>query len=54
MRILCLGECMVEMAPTGDNRFTLGFAGDTFNTAWALRKTCPRKLANRLCNRLGR
>jgi len=41
MRILCLGECMVEMAPTGDNRFTLGFAGDTFNTAWALRKTCP-------------
>lgn len=41
MRILCLGECMVEMAPTGDGTFTLGFAGDTFNTAWALRKACP-------------
>lgn len=41
MRIICLGECMVEMAPTRDGTFTLGFAGDTFNTAWALRKTCP-------------
>lgn len=41
MRILCLGECMVEMAPTEDGRYTLGFAGDTFNTAWALRKICP-------------
>ncbi len=41
MRIVCLGECMVELAPTGDGTFALGFAGDTFNTAWALRKTCP-------------
>ena len=41
MRILCLGECMVELAPTGDGRYALGFAGDTFNTAWALRKSCP-------------
>ena len=41
MRILSLGECMVEISPTGDGTFTLGFAGDTFNTAWALRKFCP-------------
>ncbi len=41
MRILCLGECMVELAPTGDGRYALGFAGDTFNTAWVLRKSCP-------------
>ena len=28
---------MAELAPTGDARtFRLGFAGDTFNTAWYL------------------
>lgn len=41
MRLVCLGECMVEMAPAGDGRFVQGFAGDTFNTAWALRRICP-------------
>lgn len=34
--ILSIGECMVEMAPTSDGHFKLGFAGDTFNTAWYL------------------
>ena len=33
-RLLAIGECMVELAPTGDATFTIGFAGDTFNTAW--------------------
>lgn len=41
MRILCIGECMVELAPAGDGRFALGFAGDTFNTAWYLRRLLP-------------
>lgn len=38
-RVLCIGECMAELAPLdrpGD--FRLGFAGDTFNTAWYLRQ----------------
>lgn len=38
-RILCIGECMAELAPLdapGDYR--LGFAGDSFNTAWYLRQ----------------
>lgn len=38
-RFLCIGECMAELAPLdnpGDYR--LGFAGDTFNTAWYLRQ----------------
>lgn len=38
-RILCVGEAMVEMAPSatvGDYR--MGFAGDTLNTAWYLRR----------------
>ncbi|MGP6089616.1 sugar kinase [Antarctobacter jejuensis] len=40
--ILCIGECMAELAPlevSGD--FRLGFAGDTFNTAWYLRQLQP-------------
>lgn len=37
-RFLSIGECMVEMAPTVDGTFAMGFAGDTLNTAWYLRK----------------
>ena len=41
MRVVAIGECMVELAPTGDGRFAMGFAGDTFNTAWYLRRLLP-------------
>ena len=35
MRLLAIGECMAEMAPTDrPGEYRLGFAGDTFNTAW--------------------
>lgn len=37
-RLLCIGECMVELAPTEDETFRMGFAGDTFNTAWYARR----------------
>lgn len=40
-RVICLGECMVELAPAGDGLFRSGFAGDTFNTAWYLRRLLP-------------
>ena len=37
MRFLAIGECMAELAPLGQaGEFKLGFAGDTFNTAWYL------------------
>ncbi|MDG1115938.1 MAG: sugar kinase [Flavimaricola sp.] len=40
---LCIGECMVEMAPDATGgRFDLGFAGDTFNTAWYLKALAPK------------
>ena len=42
MRVLAIGECMAELVPTdteGDLR--LGFAGDTFNTAWYLARCAP-------------
>jgi 2-dehydro-3-deoxygluconokinase len=35
MNILSVGECMAEFSPDARNgKFNLGFAGDTFNTAW--------------------
>ncbi|MEP4033844.1 sugar kinase [Roseibium polysiphoniae] len=40
-RFLSIGECMVEMAPTSDGTFAMGFAGDTLNTAWYARKLLP-------------
>ena len=43
MRVLAIGECMAELAPTGsDGDFRLGFAGDTFNTAWYLARCAPQ------------
>ncbi len=39
---LSVGECMVEMAPAADGLYRLGFAGDTFNTAWYARRCLPR------------
>ena len=41
MRLLCIGECMIEMAPTAEGTFSMGFAGDTFNTAWYARRLAP-------------
>ena len=41
-RFVALGEAMVEMAPTGEpGTFAMGFAGDTLNTAWYLRRALP-------------
>jgi len=37
-KFLAIGECMVEMAPTGSGTYAMGFAGDTLNTAWYARK----------------
>ncbi|WP_316860408.1 sugar kinase [uncultured Cohaesibacter sp.] len=33
VKIACIGECMIELAPAGNGLFKQGFAGDTFNTA---------------------
>ena len=43
-RLLAIGECMVELAPCEDGRYKLGFAGDTFNTAWYARRLGPPEL----------
>ncbi len=41
VRIVAIGECMVEMAPGETGTYAMGFAGDTFNTAWYLRHSVP-------------
>lgn len=38
---LGIGECMVEMAPAEGGLFRMGYAGDTFNTAWYARRLLP-------------
>ena len=43
MRVLAIGECMAELAPSATpGEFRLGFAGDTFNTAWYLARCAPQ------------
>jgi 2-dehydro-3-deoxygluconokinase len=41
MRAVAIGECMVELAPAGAGLLRQGFAGDTFNTAWYLKRQRP-------------
>ncbi len=41
-RVISVGECMVEMAPSShDGLFQMAFAGDTLNTAWYLKRLQP-------------
>ncbi|SEL75548.1 2-keto-3-deoxygluconate kinase [Roseivivax marinus] len=40
-RLVCLGECMVELAETGPATYRRSFAGDTFNAAWYARRALP-------------
>ena len=41
MRALCIGECMVELSDAGEGLLRQRFAGDTFNTAWYLKRQRP-------------
>lgn len=35
--VASVGECMIELSGQGSDSWHMGFAGDTFNTLWALR-----------------
>lgn len=41
-RFVSIGECMIEMAGGGDRQYSMGFAGDTLNTAWYARALLPK------------
>ncbi len=53
-RFVSIGECMVEMAPAAAaDEFRLGYAGDTFNTAWYVKMLAP-DWGSRFVSRVGR
>jgi len=52
-RFLGIGECMVEIAPAEDGRYTLGFAGDTFNTCWYLKRLAGMSVSVRYLSAIG-
>jgi hypothetical protein len=37
-----IGECMIELSAGKDDLWRMGFAGDTFNTAWYARAILPK------------
>jgi len=51
--LLCVGECMIEIAPAGDGLHRVGYAGDTFNTAWYARKLMQDDWTVGYCTRVG-
>ncbi|MGE0501856.1 MAG: sugar kinase [Rhizobiaceae bacterium] len=40
--IASVGECMLELSGAGEGQWRMGFAGDTFNTLWALKALSGR------------
>lgn len=52
--ILSIGEAMVELSQAGQpDRWRLGIAGDTLNTAWYLRRLLPDDWRVSYCSRVG-
>lgn len=40
-RAVCIGECMVEFRPAGEDLYRRGVAGDAYNTAVYLKRSAP-------------
>ena len=40
--VLALGECMVELSPSGEDLLRRRFAGDAYNTAVYLKRARPQ------------
>jgi 2-dehydro-3-deoxygluconokinase len=41
MRVVCIGECMVELRASAENTFERAYAGDVYNTAVYLKRSLP-------------
>lgn len=52
-RIIGIGEAMVELSPAGEGLYRLGFAGDTFNTAWHMSQLLGDSASVGFCTRIG-
>jgi len=42
MRVVCIGECMVELRQAGEGLYARSFAGDAYNTAVYLKRSAPQ------------
>jgi 2-dehydro-3-deoxygluconokinase len=51
--LVVIGECMAELSPTGEGDHRLGYAGDTFNAAWASRLLLPSEQPVRYVTAIG-
>jgi len=40
-RVVCIGECMVELRAVGADSFARSYAGDAYNTAVYLKRSLP-------------
>jgi len=40
-RVVCIGECMVELRAVGADMFARSYAGDAYNTAVYLKRSLP-------------
>ena len=40
-RVVCIGECMVELRAMGEDSFARSYAGDVYNTAVYLKRSLP-------------
>lgn len=52
-RIVGIGEAMIEFAPVAGGLFRRGFAGDTLNTSWYLRRLLPDAFRVSYATRVG-
>jgi 2-dehydro-3-deoxygluconokinase len=41
MRVVCIGECMVELRAVAEDAFVRSYAGDAYNTAVYLKRSLP-------------
>jgi 2-dehydro-3-deoxygluconokinase len=53
MRVVCIGECMVEFLRQDDGLWRQGFAGDSLNVAWAMRALLPPEVQVDYLTRIG-
>jgi 2-dehydro-3-deoxygluconokinase len=42
MRVVCIGECMVELRAISPDQFSRSYAGDAYNTAVYLKRSLPQ------------
>ena len=53
LRIVGIGEAMVELSPAAEGLYRLGFAGDTFNTVWHMAQLLGYRASVGFCTRIG-